>query len=58
LHYDAWKENCDDFGLQFSRQLLVETAGNNIDELLSIIIERSNVSSTINRDEVNLKVSA
>ncbi|GAX80167.1 hypothetical protein CEUSTIGMA_g7605.t1 [Chlamydomonas eustigma] len=51
LHYDAWKENCDDFGLQFSRQLLVETAGKNVQELLSIIIERSDVASAVDRDE-------
>lgn len=59
LHFAAWHENCNNFGLTLTPKLLVDSAGVNIHELLAIIIQHSGKdSSEIDKEEAILAMSS
>ena len=54
LHFAAWKDNCDHFGIIITPQILVELAGKSVDELLDILSERSGKTGQVDRGQVRI----
>lgn len=52
LHFAAWKDNCDHFGLHLTPEILVELAGKSVDELFDILSARSGKTGAVDRKQV------
>ena len=52
LHFAAWKDNCDAFGMHITPEILVELAGKSVDELFDILSERSGRTGQVDRKQV------
>jgi|LauGreDrversion4_1035100.scaffolds.fasta_scaffold386072_2 beta-phosphoglucomutase-like phosphatase (HAD superfamily) len=52
LHFVAWKDNCDAFGIHLTPEILVELAGKSVDELFDILCDRSGRTGQVDRNQV------